>query len=131
MNRNVTMRSETRAGLMKMELMVSCLLLTALMGLVGGFVYRVNVVWKQGQHYQFAVGELRNEMARLTVMPREELEKELDAINLSEICKQQLDDANMKGKLSEDKLGTRLTLELNWRRGANPVPPIRLEGWLE
>ena len=129
------MRSQSRqrierSGILKFEILMSCLLMTALMGIATTMVYRINGVWRQGQQFQFAASELANELDRVTRLPREQAEIEIGLLQPSEICQQKLAGANLKGELSEDPLGTRVTLELGWDRTGPAAQPVRLVGWL-
>ncbi len=119
-----------RAGMMKMEVFICCFLMTAMMSIATGMVYRINAICKQTERFQFATAELRNELDRVTLLPLKQAQEEIKTMEPSEACRKKLPGATLSGTMSKDDLGARVTLELSWDRTGKDAKPVRLCGWL-
>ena len=119
-----------RRGVSLVEILVSGVMLMTVMSIVGTVRFRLNGVWRDIRHQQIGVGELSNQLDRLTAMPIEQLRSQIESLEPSAPCRRVLRQATLTGDLVADQnLGQRLTLKLDWDRGVRGKP-VELSGWL-
>jgi len=123
-------RRRPRAGTTLIELVVSAAVLMTIMSFVTTLCVRVNWVWKDIGHRRVAVGELSNQLERLTRLTPRQANQELDSLEASDLCRQTLKLPQLNGTLVDDELGFRIVLQLNWQR-RYPGTPVELVGWLQ
>ena len=109
--------------------MLALVLLVTTMSIASTMIHRINLLWSDAQRHQFAINELSNQMGELVSLSPKDAVDKLESIDVSAACKDTLDDALLFGELSEDELGTRITLKLSWSDRKN-VKPVQLSGWL-
>jgi len=111
------------------EVMVSIVLLMAIMSLVGNVCHRVNRIWFDVDHHRVAVNELSNHLEELTAMTPDQALVALKSIEPSDSCRLTLNAPELSGEISEDSLGQRVILRINWKQpfAANPV---EMSGWI-
>ena len=127
--RNELSLARLRRGVLSIELIVSTVLLMTVMTFVTSMSFRVNQIWKQIGQQRIAVGELSNQLERLTVLSPDEIQAEIADLRPSDYCARSLDQPELVGVMSDDAIGIRVELKLNWQR-RYPAPPIELTGWL-
>ena len=127
--RSMTTASGRRAGLVKLELLVACLLLVTTLSLALSLCHRINSVWRDVSHHRRALDELSNQMDELTRMSPEQVSAALDQLQPSPECQAGLPEPRLSGRLVPDSLGQRIELQMQWNaRVASPT--IRLAGWI-
>jgi type II secretory pathway pseudopilin PulG len=122
-------KRQSRDGFTMLELIVSSLLMIVIMSFVTTLCFRVNLVWKDIAHHRVAAGELSNQLETLTRLSTDEAQSALQSLEASEASQRTLENPTLTGVLSKDELGTRVTIEINWKRRF-PGKPIVLAGWL-
>ena len=119
----------SHSGVLKVETLLSMLVLVVAMNFAGPMIARINQLWTHTQTNQFAIDELSNQMDMLIRMAPEKVEEALPALRVSEAFQRAVPEAQLKGTLSEDELGRRVTLSLSWL-DVPDAKPIQLTGWL-
>jgi len=128
MNRLKT-RIAHKRGVLKTEALLALFMLVATMSIASTMIHHINLLWSDAQRHQFAINELSNQMGELVSLSLKDATDKLASIEVSPACKDTLDDALLFGELSEDELGTRITLKLSWADRKN-AKPVQLSGWL-
>lgn len=121
-------QASRRRGASVAELLVSATLLFSAIGVVGKGGASVLRLWKTGQEHRLAVDTLSNQLEKLSKLSVAELNPQIASLQIDSSTQQRLPDAVLQGTVSESPLGTRITLELDWKRVGNP-PPVTLVGW--
>ena len=119
----------SRRGLTSMELLVSVVILVATVTAVTSLIFKCGMIWKDISHRRVAVRELSSQLEELTLLDRDSAEEGIKQLKLSDVCKERLPEARLTGVLSEDNLGVRIQLSLNWKRLVESKPVV-LCGWL-
>jgi len=128
-------RHRGRAGLSKMEALVSMMLLMAVMSVTATMFHNINLVWKDIRHHRIATGELANQLDILTRVEAGKIESALKDLKPSRICGDALPKSTLSAKVVKDEFGDRIDLEIQWRSrnttrtDAHPNR-VRLSGWL-
>ena len=125
----IARRAEQRSAFTLAELLVSVATLLTIMTLTTTLCFRVQQVWKDIRHQRVAEAELANQLEWLTPLNREQLDTAIKQLTASETCSRTLRHPNLTATVSEDELGTRVTLSLTWQRRV-PGKAVRLSGWL-
>lgn len=118
-----------RRGILKVELIVSCIVLMTTMTFVVPLCFRINLIWKDVTQHQIAVNELSNHLETLTQLSPTEAKQTIVALTPSDTCNASLPESVIEGKLQTDNLGTRVELKLDWKRPQGGQP-VQLVGWL-
>lgn len=131
--RKATYRST--AGLSKMEVLVSTMLLMAVMSTTATMFHNVNLVWKDIRHHRIATSELANQLDVLTRVGAGEIETVIKELKPSVVCSNALPKSTLSAKVVKDALGDRIDLEIQWRSRSgtreDPRPNrAQLSGWL-
>lgn len=129
MNIHLRKYRSARKGVLKTEAILSMFLLVAAMNVASPMIHRVNMLWKDTQKHQFAINELSNQMDALVSQSPDQVDKALESLEVSEACKETLDEVTLSGSVTSDDLGTRVTLELMWQKMEN-ARPVTLSAWL-
>ena len=118
-----------RRGFSVTEVLVSAVLLMTVMSLVGTACHRVNLIWFDVNHHRVAVCELSNHLEELTAMKPEQAIAAVNTLKPSAFCCQALDSPELTGEIFKDDLGSRVVLQITWKRpvAANPVT---MSGWI-
>ncbi|MEM6473022.1 MAG: type II secretion system protein [Planctomycetota bacterium] len=117
-----------RGAFTTIELLVAMGVMMTVMGVVATLVYRTDRVWKDTSDHRFAMLELSNQLEELTLLPSAQLNERLSHLQPSRECETVLDDSELFGEATEDVLGRRITLELQWQSNGQPVRRS-LSGW--
>ena len=130
--RKATFRST--AGLSKMEVLVSTMLLMAVMSTTATMFHNVNLVWKDIRHHRIATSELANQLDVLTRVGAGEIETVIKELKPSVVCSNALPKSTLSAKVVKDALGDRIDLEIQWRSRTgtreDPRPNrAQLSGW--
>ena len=112
-----------------MELLVSFTILLATVSVITTLIFKCGVIWKDVSQRRVAVTELSSQLESLTLLDQDSATEKIKQLELSDICTQRLPDAKLTGVLSEDNLGVRIQLSLDWKRSVDSKPVI-LCGWL-
>ncbi len=128
-NRSCNKNSSARRGIYSIELLVAAVLLMTVMTFVTTLMFRVNRVWSEIGQHRVAAMELSNQLEQLTRLTRDEATLAIKALQPSSLCKSTLPEPTLVGETSEDELGIRIELQINWQR-LPPGPPLVLSGWL-
>lgn len=118
-----------RSGVTMVEFVVSAMLLMTVMTFVTTLSFSIGLVWKDIGHHRVATNELTNQLEVLTRVPRGDVQQALDSLAPSPQCRRTLKEAKISGELIADSLGTRVVLQIDWKR-RNPGEPIQLVGWV-
>lgn len=136
MNTNLIERTATecprrtnRRGVGQLEIIVAAVLMGVLTGMLSTLSYQLQRVHKDARNYQLAVYEITNHLRRLQSLPSEQLPAEINSLKLSEVAKARLEQAELKGALISDPLGTRIDVQINWNR-IGPAEPVKLSAWV-
>ncbi|TWT82745.1 hypothetical protein CA13_42080 [Planctomycetes bacterium CA13] len=111
------------------EVVIAAGLLITVMSFVTTLMYRVDLVWKDVAHQRAAMNELSNQLDRLSLMPAEQIQSELQKFEPSAEAKLSLFNPKVSGELTQDELGSRLTLRLSWSQ-LHPSKPIEMATWI-
>ena len=123
-------KTPARRGVMLLEVLVAAgLVMTLITVAVPVFLHSARI-WKQTQHYQFAVDELSGQMDRLIAMPAGQRESALQTLSVSESIGEVLGEVTLNGNVVDDSDGRRIELSIDWPRIGTP-PPVRLVAWIE
>lgn len=122
-------RRDYRSGVTITEVIVSAVLMMAIMSLVGTVCHRVNLIWFDVNHHRVAVSELSNQLEELTAMTLDQAAVAVKSMEPSELCRRALTSPQLSGEISEDQLGARVVLKINWTR-PNVANPIEMSGWI-
>ena len=112
-----------------MELLVSVVITLATVTAITSLIFKCGMIWKDVSQRRVAVQELSSQLEELTLMDEDSAKERIEELKLSKICKERLPKAKLSGVLSEDNLGVRIQLSLNWKRPVESKPVI-LCGWL-
>jgi hypothetical protein len=112
------------------ELLVAFTLLTAVLSAALPLVVRHGRLLSSARHYRLALDELNTQLHRLTALPLDEIQEEIDDLTISEFTSKRLAGAKLSGELQPTDWGQRLTLSLVWEEPQRAAAPVRLTGWL-
>jgi hypothetical protein len=118
-----------RHGSSATEVIVAATLLLSMIGLVIPTTIRAGRILRDARHYQTAMNELSNQFEYLSSLREDERATALTQLQISDQARQSLSNANLEASLATKEDGVRLTLSLNWDRGAESKP-IKIVGWL-
>ena len=118
-----------RRGVVSIELIVAAVLLMTVMTFVTTLMFRVNRVWSEIGQHRVAAMELSNQMEQLTRLTRAEATVAIKSLQPSILCHRTLREPKLVGETSDDELGIRIELQINWQR-LPPGQPVALSGWL-
>lgn len=118
-----------RGGIAAAELIISAVLLITVMSFVTTICFRINLVWKDINHHRVAMGELSNQLEELTQLSPQEARTAVDSLKPTAICARSLQNPEITGEVVDDELGSRILLQLNWKR-SNPGKAVELVGWI-
>lgn len=135
-NRNQASLSRTqffarvsRRGITSLELVVSVAILLATVTVITTLIFKCGMIWKDVSQRRVAVRELSSQLEELTLLDQDSAKDKIEQLELSALCTERLPAAKLTGVLSEDNLGVRIQLSLNWKRSVETKPVI-LCGWL-
>lgn len=128
-NRRANKNSSARRGVLSIELMVAAAVLMTVMTFVTTLMFRVNRVWSEIGQHRVAAMELSNQLDQLTRLTRAEATLAIKSLQPSNLCRSTCPAPTLVGETSEDELGIRIELQINWQR-LPPGPPVVLSGWL-
>ena len=118
-----------RRGLTAMELLVSTAILLATVTVITTLIFKCGMIWKDVSQRRVAVRELSSQLEELTLLDEDSVKEKIKQLELSAVCNQRLPEAKLTGVISEDNLGVRIQLSLNWKHAVETKPVI-LCGWL-
>ena len=118
-----------RRGITSLELLVSFTILLATVSVITTLIFKCGMIWKDVSQRRVAVSELSSQLEELTLLDQDAAKEQIEKLELSAICTQRLPEAKLTGVLSQDNLGVRIQLSLNWKRSVESKPVI-LCGWL-
>jgi hypothetical protein len=119
-----------RSGLTVLELLVSAVLLMTVMTFVTTLCLQVRLVCRDIDHHRLALNELSNHLETLTQLTPAEAKQFVKSLTPSPECASTLAGSTLSGIVTEDSIGTRVQLELDWKR-RNPGQPVVLSGWIQ
>ncbi len=120
---------KVRRGITLAEMFVACAVTVTLMGMITTLCLRIQLVYRDIGHQRLALNELANQMDELTRLSENDLEEKLGALVVSDELKGSLREPVLTGQVQSSKLGTKLLLQLDWKR-KHPSKPVELVGWL-
>ena len=112
-----------------MELLVSVVILFSTVTVITSLIFKCGMIWKDVSQRRVAITELSSQLEELTLLDQDSAAEKIKQLELSKVCTERLPEAKLTGTLSEDNLGTRVQLSLNWKRSVESKPVI-LCGWL-
>jgi len=129
LNRTQNFAVSSRRGITILELLVSVAILLATVTVITTLIFKCGMIWKDVSQRRVAVRELSSQLEELTLLDQDSAKEQIERLELSAICTERLPEAKLTGVLSEDNLGVRIQLSLNWKRSVETKPVI-LCGWL-
>lgn len=124
------LHSPSRRGTTITEFVVACALLGSLMLFVVPSAVRIGRLQQAIRHDRIAMDELTNHMDRLTLLPLDQLQQELDSLTLSEFAVSGLPNPHLSGTLQNSQEGYRLALEISWNRPGRRESPLTMATWI-
>lgn len=118
-----------RHGFTVTELLVSALLLTSVMSLVGPLAVRSGRLWQDARQGRLALEELSNQLDRLTYLSEDQRNAALAELEPAESIRKALPNPQLTAEILHDRDGQRLVLQLTWDRVGTPGR-CTLVGWL-
>jgi hypothetical protein len=91
---------------------------------------QVRLVCRDIDHHRLAINELSNHLETITRLSRAEAEQAVKSLKPSPECASTLTQSSLSGSVSEDSIGTRVQLKIDWKR-RNPGQPVVLIGWIQ
>ncbi|MFK7765727.1 MAG: hypothetical protein AB8B55_00695 [Mariniblastus sp.] len=122
-------RQRSSDGFTMSEIMVTCVLMITSMSFVTMMCVQANQIWKDIGHRRVAICELNNNLEVLTQMNSEDATSEVGLLKVSPECLATLSEAVISGSVVADNLGTRIELEIDWKRRF-PGAPVKMSGWI-
>lgn len=119
-----------RCGAMTFELLVSASLLACMIGVLAPVAVRTSRLSNGARQVRLALGELANQLDRLTTLDRDQLDQALQELEPSETIRPALPEVTLHGKVIDDDDGARLLLTIDWAR-PGPAAPLAVIGWLD
>jgi hypothetical protein len=123
------MRTKLRTGILQIEVMVSAVLLTAILGVLATLGHHLNRISIESRQYQMAVHALANQIEVLTAIPADTAQASLGSLQLPAEVTNTLGHAQLGAEWVQDEYGSRVVLSLQWDRAGEP-PPLQMVGWL-
>ncbi len=118
-----------RHGFTVTEMLVSALLLTTVMSVVGPLVVRGDRLWQDARYGRLALEELSSQLDRLTCLTEDQRMVALAELAPSEYARAALPNPQLTAETVLDQDGQRLVLQLSWDRPAAPGR-MKLVGWI-
>ena len=118
-----------RRGVTSFELLVSVAILLSTVTVITSLIFKCGMIWKDVSQRRVAVAELSSQLEELTLLDAESATEKIEQLTLSATCVERLPEAQLSGTLSEDNLGVRIQLSLNWKRSVESKPVV-LCGWI-
>src|SRR5262249_2704923 len=118
-----------RSGSTALEALVAFTLLSAALTFATPLVVQHSRLLKAQRDYRLALREVYNQIARLSLLPTDELSGALSQLTPSELIAAKLPGAELRGRLDDSDLGRRLTLRLSWQAQSSPTT-ISLTTWV-
>jgi hypothetical protein len=119
-----------RRGFTVTEMLVSALLLTTVMSVVGPLAVRGDRLWQDARHGRLALEELSSQLDRLTCLTEDQRKAALAELAPSEYTRGALPNPKLSAETVRDQDGQRLVLQLTWKRPAAPGR-MTLVGWID
>ena len=116
LNRTQNFAVSSRRGITILELLVSVAILLATVTVITTLIFKCGMIWKDVSQRRVAVRELSSQLEELTLLDQDSAKEQIEQLELSAICTERLPEAKLTGVLSEDNLGVRIQLSLNWKR---------------
>jgi hypothetical protein len=110
-------------------MLVSALLLTTVMSVVGPLAVRGDRLWQDARHGRLALEELSSQLDRLTCLAEDQRQAALAELAPSEYAREALPNPHLSAETVRDRDGRRLVLQLTWDRPAAPGR-MTLVGWI-
>jgi len=117
-----------RCGVTMAELLISLVLLTTVISVFTTMTVHIHHVWREISYRRIALAELNNQLEFLTQLPATDLANAVEQLEVSAECQSLLSEAKLTGTFEPDNLGTRVTLQINWKRKVEGLP-LELIGW--
>jgi len=119
----------SRRGMTSVEILVSVGVLLATVSLITTLVFKCGMIWKDVSQHRVALHELSSHLEELTLLDTDTVAEKLKQLEPSLVCTERLPEAKLTGSLTEDNIGVRVQLALQWKRPVESKP-IVLCGWL-
>ena len=119
-----------RRGTTITELVVACTLLGSLMLFIVPSAIRIGRLQQAIRHDRIAMDEVTNQLERLTQLPLDQLQQEIDTLTPSEFAVSGLPRPRLSGTLQDSQDGHQLTLEISWDSPGRSVAPLRMATWI-
>jgi Tfp pilus assembly protein PilV len=118
------------SGTTMIELLVAFSLLIAVLSAALPLVVRHGRLLSSARQYRLALDEVSTQLDRLTALPLDVVQEEIDALAVSEFTNDRLAGAKLSGEVQPTEWGQRLTLSLVWREPQRAAAPVQLAGWI-
>jgi hypothetical protein len=123
-------RNAVRPGTTVIELLVSFSLLTTVLGVSVPLVVRHGRLLTSARHYRLALDELSNQAERLSTLPVEQVQAEIEKLQPSEFATSHLHGAKLEGKLESADRVRRVRMQIYWDEPQRREVPVTLVAWL-
>ena len=122
--------SHRRRGTTIIEFVVACTLLSSLMLLIVPSAIRIGRVQQTLHQERIAMDEVTNQLERLTQLPLDQLQQEMEKLTPSELAASRLPNPELRGVLEKPEDGYRLALEISWNSPGRREAPLRIATWI-
>ena len=119
----------SRRGTTAFEIIVTFSLLTTVISVFGVLAVRHGRLMESHSDYRLALEELSNQLEQLSTLTDEELPGAIEKLAPSDLAKEHLPDAALRGELAPADGGQRITLALTWKETGRPENPLKLSAW--
>jgi hypothetical protein len=119
-----------RCGASMLELLVAFTLLTTALSLCVPLIYQHGKLLTSARQYRLAVDELANQAERLQAIPAGQVRQALSELQPSPFTAEHLPGAAVTGELTDEDVGSRLTLSIVWSEPQRSAAPVRLTAWI-
>ncbi|MEL7499132.1 MAG: hypothetical protein AAFN77_16110 [Planctomycetota bacterium] len=125
----ITNSASPRKAFLRIELIVTGVVMITVMSVASAICMRTNLVWKDIRYQRVAVQELSNHLDQLTRLTADEANSELESLQPSAWCERTLHEVKLTSSTQTDAIGTRLELVISWkdRFGRHDT---QLSGWI-
>jgi hypothetical protein len=119
-----------RCGTSTIELLVSFVLLTAVLGASLPLVVRHGRILTSARHYRMALDELSDQADGIMSLRREAAESAVASLKPSSFAVEHLPDVKLAGELAPPEAADRVTLSITWAEPGRQSAPVSLVVWL-
>jgi hypothetical protein len=117
------------AGTSILETLIAFTLLATVLTFSTSALHRHNRLLSAQRDYRIALDELTNQLDRLSAIPLQRLQAELENMTPSAFTVERLPGAELRGDVQEADVGRRITLRLAWDERKRRDAPVTMAAW--